>query len=524
MLALAVLLSAGTAMANGDPAALRADALDALANIVLLDKEAGEAVRDAAAQLLGEYGGPEHTAVLLQRLESAPSNAGKVTAIRALGRLGDETVVPTLQALLVAPEKHRTGDDLRWSVAAAAGDALLALGPRGADVVLGAARGSDAQIRRRAVQAMARSGDFAADAFTRFADDDDRWVRLEMAPILGALGDNAAVPTLKKLLDDPEPDVRIEAAKSLARLGDASGAELITRLKGSQVDEGLALRLLARVDPAQHLAALLDHLKQPTTDQDLNEIGALLAVCEADDVVPALVEACADESPHLRAHAAMLLGRLDAGATADMLISLLQDPSCEVPAAAATALARVGTGHALPPLRILAERLGRRGADDRTRPARNACAVALAQLGDPDSAVPLCLLQLGERKRMDAPPEVVALVDGAEIECVLIESVRHPDPGAPIQQLLDELRALGLSGSAAGGLVLEELLRERPYAKSHALDLPEVWAALLDALGGCAGPAAAKTAATYAGDETPVVRLAACRAILRLTTQETKGD
>jgi len=519
ILALALLPLAGTAFANGDPAALRADALDALANIVLVDKDAGQAVRDAAAQLLGRYGGPEHTAVLLQRLESAPTNASKVIAIRALRRLGDETVIPTLHALFIAPEKHRTAEDIRWSVAAAAGDALLALGDRGAEVVLDASGGSDAQIRRRAIQAMARSSHFAAaDAFTSFAGDKDRWVRLATASILGALGDETAVPTLKKLLDDPE------AAKSLARLGDAAGTKLVAQLKGSQINEGLALRLLARVDPAQHLPALLDHLKQPTTEQDLDEIAALLAACEADDVVPALVEACTDESPHLRATAAILLGRLNAREHAETLISLVQDPSWDVQAAAATALARVGTQSALPALRMLAERLARRGADARSRPVRDACAIALAELGDPDSAVPLCLLQLGKRKRIDAPPEVVALVDGEALERILIESIRHPDPGAPVKQLLDELRALGLSGSAAGGLLIEELLRERPYAKSHALNLPEVWAALLDALGACAGPPAAKTAATYASSERPILRLAACRAILRLTTRATKGD
>jgi HEAT repeat protein len=526
IVALAVLVLGGSAFANGDPDALRADALDALANIVLVEKDAPEAVRDAAAELLGRYGGPEHTAVVLQRLEAAPTNASKVTAIRALGRLGDATVIPILHALLVAPETHRTAEDIRWSVAAAAGDALLALGDRGVDVVLDASRGSDAQIRRRAVQAMARSSRFdTANAFTRFADDEDRWVRLATASILGALGDATAVPALKELLDDPEADVRIEAAQSLARLGSAAGTELVERLKNSESDRALALRLLARVDPAQHLAALLDHLRQPATEGELDDVAALLAACEPDDVVPALAKACTDESPHLRASAALLLGRLNAREYAETLISLLRDPSWDVQAAAATALARVGTRHAVPALRALAERLTRRGADARSRPAREACAIALSELGDPDSAVPLCLLELGERKRIDAPPEVVAAVDGETLERILIESVRQPDPGAPIEQLTSELRALELSGSAAGGLVIEELLRERPYAKSYALDMPEVWAALLDALGGCAGPAAAKTAATYANSERPLVRLAACRAILRLTTMRaSKGD
>jgi hypothetical protein len=46
----------------------------------------------------------------------------------------------------------------------------------------------------------------------------------------------------------------------------------------------------------------------------------------------------------------------------------------------------------------------------------------------------------------------------------------------------------------------------------------------LAALAGCAGPAAAKTAAAYANDETPLVLLAACRAILRLTAKDITED
>ena len=175
-------------------------------------------------------------------------------------------------------------------------------------------------------------------------------------------------------------------------------------------------------------------------------------------------------------------------------------------------------------LKMLAEQLQGRRADARTVPAREACAVALARLGQPDSAVPICLVKFGTTKRMDVSPDVAALVGGEEIERVLIESVRQPDPGQPPEHLLEPLRALELMRSRAAAMALEELLRERPYTRMHALNLPEVWAALLDALSGCGGPPAAKTAATYADDETPIVRIAACRAILRLTIEETSGD
>jgi HEAT repeat protein len=522
--ALAALPSAA-ALADGDPAALREAALDTLANIVLVEKNVDETFRNEAVALLGRYGSGAHTAVLLQRLEAAPSGAAAVAAVRALGELGDAAAILVLEHLFVSPETHRTDEDLRWSVSAAAGDALLAYGETGLSIVLAASRGQDAEVRRRALHALAHAGDLAAQVkFTEYADDADRWVRLETAAALGARGDASAVPALKKLLDDAEPDIRLEAARSLARLGDASGEKLLLRSSHVKADEALALRLLARLDPSKHLPALLEHLKNPVNETELDDVAALLAACETEQYLPALIAACADDQERLRANAAALLGRLGQPEATQTLTGLLRDPSWDVRAQAAKALGVAGFRSAVPSLNILADQLQTRRADPRTRLARRACAIALVRLGKPDSAVPLCLVKFGPTKRMDIAPDVAALVGGEEVERVLIESVRQPDPGQPPEHLLDALRALELMRSRAAAMALEELLRERPYAQMHALDLPEVWAALLDALGGCAGPAAAKTAATYADDETPIVRLAACRAILRLTTQETSGD
>jgi HEAT repeat protein len=520
-----VVLAAASARGNGDPAALRAAALDTIANIVLIESDVDEAVRDDAVLLLGTYGGVEHTAVLLQRLESAPSNEAKVIVVRALGALGDATALSTLRDLFLAPESHRTGDDLRWPVSAAAGDALLAMGENGHSVVVEASRSSDAELRRRAIEALARVHDAACAAVAiRCTEDPDRWVRLEAAVALGTLGDAEAVPALTNLLDDTDADVRLEAAKSLARLGDSSGIAHIEKLATLPATRSLALRLLARLDPAANMPALLDDLKRPADDEELDDGAALLAACDPELVVPKLIEACSSDDEALRANAAALLGRLKARDGVDALIACLKDTSWHVRTCATESLGRIGRKSALPPLHAFAEQLARRRADRLTQAPREACALALVQLDDHDAAMPLCLLEVGEHKRVNVPPELAALVDGAVIERVLIASVQQPDPGRPVDDLLDDLKALELTRSRAAGLVIEKLLREQPYAQMHAIDLPEVWAALLDALGGCGGPATAKTAATYATNETPLVRLAACRAILRLTAEETQGD
>jgi HEAT repeat protein len=525
VLVLAALPLAPADLADGDAAALRAGALDALANLVLAPQGADEPLRDEAVGLLGRYGSSAYTAVILRRLEAVPSGAGAVTAIRALGELRDPTVLPSLQAVFTGPEVHRSEEDLRWSVAAAAGDALLKFGQAGLDLVLEAARGPDAQLRRRAVQALARATNLAPKGFfAGFVHDTDRWVRLDVAAILGRLSDAAAVPALKELLDDADRDVRIEAAKSLARLGDPSGSALLLQLVALDPDDGLALRLLARLSPSEHLAALITHLDKPVSDDELDDVAALLSTCPRDQIVPALEAACGSDSAPSRANAAALLGRLKEPNALPTLTELLKDPTWDVRAEAVRALGSMRLKAALPSVRSLAALIAPLGESAQTRAAREACAIALARLGDRDGAAQLCLVGVGKTERLGVSPEVAAQVGGEALERVLIEAIKEPNAGRPVQGLLDELRALECLGSRAAAPTIEALLRERPYARTTALDLPEVWAGLLDALAGCAGPAAAGAAAAYANDETPLVLLAACHAILRLTTKDITED
>jgi hypothetical protein len=202
----------------------------------------------------------------------------------------------------------------------------------------------------------------------------------------------------------------------------------------------------------------------------------------------------------------------------------LKDPSWDVRAEAVRAIGSMRLKAALAAVRALAADIAQQGESAQTHAAREACAIALARLGDTDRAAPLCLVEVGRTKCLGVSPEVVAQVGGDALERVLIEAIKHPDSGRPVQYLLDELRALEGLGSRAAAPTIEALLRERPYARTPALDLPEVWAALLDALAGCAGPAGATTAATYATDETPLVLLAAARAILRLTATDITKD
>src|SRR5438552_2904226 len=89
--------------------------------------------------------------------------------------------------------------------------AVLALGElcdlrerRAIPDLIGAARDSDASVRRLALGALSFFGDAAlVDVFVRGLGDPDWQVRQEAAIVLGRAGDAAAAPALAAALDDP---------------------------------------------------------------------------------------------------------------------------------------------------------------------------------------------------------------------------------------------------------------------------------------------------------------------------------
>jgi HEAT repeat protein len=230
----------------------------------------GDVGRSAAAELLGRCGltrSREPLESLLERRSPEVRSAG----VRALGRLGDPTVIPALletlhvtrsvPAAIVAQAALRVGPSAIPALSQAAHDHHD--GVRSAAVaVLGLQRAIDAvptlidvlaaddvvTVRGHAARALGQIGDpRALNALIRAARDDPENAGV-VAVALGDLGDAAAVDALASLVGDEHHDVATAAATSLTRCGDAGiGALRTLQLEGGPAADH-ALAALARAD------------------------------------------------------------------------------------------------------------------------------------------------------------------------------------------------------------------------------------------------------------------------------------
>lgn len=128
---------------------------------------------------------------------------------------------PRAVALLLRAQK-----DDNWYVRQRATDVLGAVEARQA---LGAIRAAvtddvDSDVREAAANALVRmEGKAALPQLLLALQDDDDFVRFDVAKLLGPLGDKRAIPALLRAAkSDPESDIRAAARRSLKALGAAS--------------------------------------------------------------------------------------------------------------------------------------------------------------------------------------------------------------------------------------------------------------------------------------------------------------
>ena len=261
-----------------DPAAIAA-----LAKALKEDTDAR--VREAAAWALGEIDDNRAVPHLLEALKTErsskvrvkiieslnqiddPSAIGGVSgaikdpsaevrraAVEALGEFGDAAVIPALAAMIrdedvqvrrnvaealgsleesstIEPLKEMTRDrDAEVRASAIEGLAQhesMSLLP----IFVAALKDSSAHVREHAADALG-SFDELKDAPRALIDalsDPSRDVRRTAASALGNIGDEAAVPALKKLVTDTDTETRRHAVEALKDIG---GAEAVTALMG----------------------------------------------------------------------------------------------------------------------------------------------------------------------------------------------------------------------------------------------------------------------------------------------------
>jgi HEAT repeat protein len=236
-----------------------------------------------------------------------------------------------------------------------------------------------------------------SDAFAqslRQLDSRRMWRRATGAYRLGDMGCDEAAPALLAALGDKHRTVRAAAARSLGRLKIAEAAKpLVEALVSGQVPNGVAGTALVELGPAA-----------------LPELRAL-----------------AEHSDHqLRSTAITLLGLVGDSGDSALAVRCLEDPSAEVRAAAAEALARIGG----PP----AEDALRNALDDRIPFVRAGAAVALGVIGS-RAAVPRLL----EIARTDGfqPARSAAQAVARISPMTLATAAEEPGAGPHLHQAAD---------------------------------------------------------------------------------------
>jgi HEAT repeat protein len=251
------------------------------------------------------------------------------------------------------------------------------------------ARRLDGEARGRISAFFEERGDVAREinALSSFRS----WRRARAASILGDMGSQRAVASLRAALGDPSRDVRAAAARSLGRLG---AKETV---------------------PALVYSLVRQEIPRTTTAQ------ALLAIGPA--ALPRLRPLLVHPEAEVKVVAVELVGLLGDSSDADALVDRLRDTSAEVRAKACRALGRVGAAEAVDELR---ETLA-----DRIPFVRATAAIALGELGDRE-AVPALLAQAREEHfdAAQAAARAVARIDPA----ALAAAAREPGPTVHLRE------------------------------------------------------------------------------------------
>lgn len=291
----------------------------------------------------------------------APSEL--VAIARVLGWLGDAAAIEELIDLAM----HEP------PVGPAASDALRRLGPRAtphllahigtgpstrrlrllpilgytgehSDELVDCLRDDDADVRVRACEALARSGDTTAvNALFGLIGDADGRVSQAAAGAIQSLGSLETKRLALEQARSKDARTRRAALRIISYFGYPEGLEVLVEALGDE-DEKLreaGIYGLPLVDDPKGIAALLDTAKHPSARTRGAVMRALGQTQPTPAVVAALRAGLADEEGWVRYYACQSLGKLRIDAAADEVAERMKDPSGQVRIAAVEALARL---------------------------------------------------------------------------------------------------------------------------------------------------------------------------------------
>ena len=210
-----------------------------------------------------------------------------------------------------------------------------------------ALKDSDAEVRKQAMQALARiHAPGMYDVIAPALKDADPEVREQAAFALSQMRDQRAVPALIAALKDANGEVRQQAAFALGQLRSTEAVPALSAALKDTEDEvrEQALFALSQIRDPSAVPAITAAL---TDKADNVREQAAFALSQIGDskAVPALVAALKDKEPSVRQQAAFALSQIGDESALEGLTAALKDVDAEVRQQAVFALSQIAEGN-----------------------------------------------------------------------------------------------------------------------------------------------------------------------------------
>ncbi len=340
----------------------------------LLKKASDDRVRETAAQAIAEIGGPDALAVISEAALEDDSALVRLSAVQAMGTLGDAKAVPTLVRMLYVEQQNA-------SFYAPARYALVQIGPAAVPELVRTLERKNPEVEAmklpdgkpipdgfieakaastlgalRAVEAMGIVTSTLTKLYAQAKKAGPKSTVyaavIELAYAVGNLGGPAATAVLLPLAKDPDANLRLAGCESLITVGDRGVApQLIAAAKvGDTAARRAALVAASRLGSATELQAF-EALASSGDKKTPNELMAemvegekvrLLAAKECQRNAGCWKGKLADQNPKVRERAGYELGWLEAKEAVPDLVKLAEDGDAEARMAAVLSLHRLG--------------------------------------------------------------------------------------------------------------------------------------------------------------------------------------
>lgn len=292
---------------------------------------------DAIASLSGPGPLP---AVLVEEVRKGARH--RKVLLTVIGKIKSVDAVPLLESLIESASKEDSRDIV---------SALEAIGsPASLDALLRLLKNRDGHTRKTAARALSRlaGSEAAAPLLEALRAEVYRDVMEEITDSLSHIPTDYVKRTLCALLSEPKESLREMALRALGRLGDEEALPCIKKALGdaSAAVRKAAYKTLAKLGIPDSTDDLLTGLKDKDPEVRLSVIKSLSG-WSGEGIERALIEALRDNNMWIRYHSVLLLGETSGHAAEDAVVSILETDEPPVRAAAAKALERLGTGKAL---------------------------------------------------------------------------------------------------------------------------------------------------------------------------------